>query len=100
MYAPGDMAMPARRIVLRAEDTHVMPRGQRTAQLERVNLGPRLVPGQEVVDRVKDMQAPIIAPSPLQRCASVVLLAPAFFTYLSNQFNRSAMTCSSVSRAA
>jgi hypothetical protein len=38
---------------------------QRPAQLERVNLGPSLVPGQEIVDRVKDTQVPIIAP--LQR---------------------------------
>jgi hypothetical protein len=36
--------------------------GQRTAQLERVNLGSGLVPGQEVVDRVKDSQVLIIAP--------------------------------------
>src|SRR5438132_4041604 len=36
------------------------------------------------------------------RCggASVVARAPAFFTYRSNQFTRSASTCSSVSRAA
>ena len=68
MRAPGDVAMPARRIVLRAEDAHVMPGRQRTAQLERVNLGPRLVPGQEVVDRVKDTQVLIIAPCPLPLC--------------------------------
>ena len=62
MRPPGDLAMPAGRVVIRAEDAHVMRGGQRTAQLERVNLGSGLVPGQEVVDRVKDSQVLIIAP--------------------------------------
>jgi hypothetical protein len=62
MRPPGDVAMPAGRVVIRAEDAHVMRGGQRTAQLERVNLGSGLVPGQEVVDRVKDSQVLIIAP--------------------------------------
>ena len=62
MRPPGDVAMPAGRVVIRAEDAHVMRGGQRTAQLECVNLGSGLVPGQEVVDRVKDSQVLIIAP--------------------------------------
>jgi len=64
MRAPGDVAMPARRVVLRGEDAHVVAGRQRTAQLERVDLGPRLVPRQEIVDRVEDTQALIIAPCP------------------------------------
>jgi hypothetical protein len=54
------VAVPARGIVLRAEDAHVMPDRQRPAQLERVDFGPSLMPGQEVVDRVKDTQMLII----------------------------------------
>jgi hypothetical protein len=35
--------------------------GQRTAQLERIDLRSRLVAGQKVVDRVKNAQVRIIA---------------------------------------
>jgi hypothetical protein len=44
----------------------MMPGRQRAAQLERVDLRSRLVAGQEVVDRVKDAQALIIAPCALR----------------------------------
>ena len=56
MRPPGDVAMPAGRVVIRAEDAHVMRGGQRTAQLERVNLGSRVMAWQKIVDRVKDSQ--------------------------------------------
>jgi hypothetical protein len=36
-------------------------RGERPTELERVNLGPRAVPRQKIVNRVQDAQNSIIA---------------------------------------
>jgi hypothetical protein len=58
---PDDFAMGPGWIVRGAENGDVMGRGQRATELERVDLGSRLVAGQKVVDRVKNTQVRIIA---------------------------------------
>ena len=59
--APRDEAVRTRRVELGAKNADVMACRERAAQLERVNLGTRLVAREKIVDRVKDAQVLIIA---------------------------------------
>ena len=60
MQPPGQLAVRAREVVLGTDDGDVVARGQCAAQLSRVDFRPRPVPGQEVVNRMKDPQRQII----------------------------------------
>jgi hypothetical protein len=61
VYAPGHLAVGARRVEVCAHDGDVVGRCQFAAQFERINLRTRLMAGQEVVNRVQDAQILIMA---------------------------------------
>src|SRR5207249_5238058 len=54
MKSPCHVAVPPGRVVIGAEDRDVMPRRLRTTELQRVDLRAGLVPGKEIVNRVKN----------------------------------------------
>ena len=51
--SPHHLAVGARRVVIGAQNRDVVAARELAAERQRVNLGPRAVPRQEIVDRVK-----------------------------------------------
>ena len=58
MHAPVHLAVRTRRVVLSGQHGDVMAARLGAGQLARVDLRPRLMPRQKIVNRVKDAQRP------------------------------------------
>ena len=60
VLAPGQVTVCTAGIVFRAEQRHMVTRGQLATELGRVDLGARAMPRQEIMDGVQDAHPSIL----------------------------------------